>query len=46
MVNVKLLTLTELSYVQNGPEGRIKLGELLLQQEKSSKSFLERQSVI
>jgi hypothetical protein len=47
MVNVKLLTLSELSYiVQNGPEGRIKLGELLLQQEKSSKSFLERQSVI
>ncbi|MBT1710028.1 hypothetical protein KK062_17410 [Fulvivirgaceae bacterium PWU5] len=47
LVNVKLLTLSELSYiVQNGPEGRIKLGELLLQQEKSSKSFLERQSVI
>lgn len=47
MVNVKLLTLAELDYIiKNGEEGRIKIGELLLKQDKPGKSFVSRPSVV
>lgn len=47
VANVKLLTLAELDYIiKNGEEGRMKIAELLQQQEKSSRSFLDRKSVV
>ena len=47
LVNVKLLTLAELDYiVKNHEEGRMKVAELLQQQDKPGKSYLERKSVV
>lgn len=47
MVNVKLLTLAELDYiVKNHEEGRMKVAELLLKQDKPGKSFADRKSVV
>jgi hypothetical protein len=47
MVNVKLLTLSELNYViENGEEGRNKLAELLIAQGTPTLSTLERPAVI
>jgi hypothetical protein len=47
MVNIKLLTLTELNYIlQNGDEGRVKVAELLIAQGDATLSTLERPSVI
>ena len=47
MINVKLLTLAELDYIiKNGEEGRMKIGELLLKQDKPGKSFVSRKSVV
>lgn len=47
IVNVKLLTLAELDYIiKNGEEGRLKIGELLLKQDKPGKSFVSRKSVV
>lgn len=47
LVNIKLLTLTELQYVaENGPEGRARLSQLLNEQGNPTYSFLDRPSVI
>lgn len=47
MVNVKLLTLKELEHiVKNGTNGRNEVVEFIQKQDKPSKSFLERPSVI
>ena len=47
LVNVKLLTLSELAYLQkNGNEGRKEVAQKLLDQEKGSRSFLSREAVV
>ncbi len=47
LVNVKLLTLSELEYIiKNHEEGRMKVADLLQKQEKPGKSFVERKSVV
>lgn len=47
MVNVKLLSLKELKYInKKGGKARDRVAELILKQEKASKSFLNRKSVI
>jgi hypothetical protein len=47
MVNIKLLTLSELDYIlQKGEEGRFVVAELLIKQGNATLSTLERPSVI
>jgi Suppressor of fused protein (SUFU) len=47
LLNVKLLTIKELEYInENGVEGRNQFAKLILNQPKSSKSFLNRESVV
>ncbi|MEM9723633.1 MAG: hypothetical protein AAGA10_30505 [Bacteroidota bacterium] len=47
LVNVKLLTLSELSYLQqNGNKGRQEVAQKILAQAKASRSFLSREPVV
>ena len=47
LINVKLLTLSELSYIQEkGDQGRKDIAEKIMAQEKASRSFLTRESVV
>lgn len=47
IVNIKLLHLSELKYIQEkGAEGRMEIANLIQKQNDSSKSFLERKPVI
>jgi hypothetical protein len=47
LISVELLTLKELEYIiENGTEGRNEIAKLMLDQPKSGKSYLNRESVV